>query len=62
MASVFLGYSQQKYEEAVIAGIIYTDSKYKNAALLLSEIMGTEECEQWFKEIVLTDYSRTVSH
>ncbi|EDN68053.1 conserved hypothetical protein [Beggiatoa sp. PS] len=56
-ASVFLGCTQQKHKEPVIAGIIYTDSEYKTAALPLSKIMGAEECEDWFKEIVLTDYS-----
>ena len=58
-ASVFQGCAQQKYQEQVIAGIIYTDSEYKQAALPLSKIMGAEDCQDWFKEIVLTDYTET---
>ena len=57
VASVFQGCTQQKYKEQVIAGIIYTEKEYKTAALTLSKIMGTDECQDWFKEIVLTDYS-----
>jgi hypothetical protein len=58
-ASVFQSCAQQKYKERVIAGIIYTDSEYKQAALPLSKIMGAEDCQDWFKEIVLTDYTET---
>ena len=59
VTSVFQGCTQQKYQEQVIAGIIYTDSEYKKAALPLSKIMGAENCQDWFKEIVLTDYTET---
>lgn len=59
VASVFQGCTQQKYKEQVIAGIIYTDTEYKKAALPLSKIMGAEDCQNWFKEIVLTDYTET---
>jgi hypothetical protein len=59
VTSVFQGCTQQKYQEQVIAGIIYTDSEYKKAALPLSRIMGAENCQDWFKEIVLTDYTET---
>jgi hypothetical protein len=58
-ASVFQGCTQQKHKEQVIAGIIYTDSEYKKAALPLSKILGAEDCQDWFKEIVLTDYTET---
>ncbi len=59
VASVFQGCTQQKYQEQVIAGIVYTDNAYKKAALPLSKIMGAEDCQNWFKEIVLTDYTET---
>jgi len=58
-ASVFQGCAQQKYKEQVIAGIVYTDTEYKEAALPLSKIMGVENSQDWFKEIVLTDYTET---
>ena len=58
-ASVFQGCTQQKYQESVIAGIVYTDNAYKKAALPLSKIMGAENRQDWFKEIVLTDYTET---
>ena len=60
VTSVFQGCTQQEYkDEEVIAGIIYTDSQYKNAALSLSKIMGAENCQDWIKEIVLTDYTES---
>jgi predicted transposase YdaD len=59
VASVFQGCTQQKNKEQVIAGIVYTDKDYKTAALPLSKIMGAEDCQDWFKEIVLTDYTET---
>ncbi|EDN72466.1 hypothetical protein BGS_0474 [Beggiatoa sp. SS] len=43
--------------DKLIAGIIYTEKEYQTAALPLSKIMGTDKCQDWFKEIVLTDYS-----
>jgi predicted transposase YdaD len=61
MASVCLGCTQQKYEGNVIAGIIYTDVEYQNAALPLSTVVGSDEQEKyfsdWIKEIVLTKYT-----
>jgi hypothetical protein len=42
VASVFQSCTQQKYQESVIAGIVYTDNAYKKAALPLSKIMGAE--------------------
>jgi hypothetical protein len=59
VASVFQGCTQQRYKEQVIAGIIYTDKEYQTAALSLSKIMGAKDCQDWFKEIVLTDYTET---
>ena len=60
VTSVFQGCTQQEYkDEEVIAGIIYTDSTYKNAALSLSKIMGAENGQDWIKEIVLTDYTES---
>jgi predicted transposase YdaD len=59
VASVFQGCTQQEYKHQVIAGIIYTETKYKTAALPLSTVMGSEACQNWFKEIVLTDYTET---
>jgi len=58
-ASVFQSCVQQEYNGKVIAGIIYTDTGYKNAALPLSTVMSSEDClvKNWFKEIVLTDYT-----
>jgi hypothetical protein len=59
VASVFQGCTQQRYKEQVIAGIIYTEKEYQTAALSLSKIMGAKDCQDWFKEIVLTDYTET---
>lgn len=58
-ASVFQSCAQQKYKSEIIAGIIYTDSGYKKAALPLSTVMGSKEGEvnDWLKEVVLTDYT-----
>jgi hypothetical protein len=58
-ASVFQSCAQQEYNDKVIAGIIYTDTGYQNAALPLSTVMESEDClvTNWFKEIVLTDYT-----
>jgi predicted transposase YdaD len=58
-ASVFQSCAKQEYEGKAIAGIIYTDTGYKNAALPLSTVMGSEDClvKSCFKEIVLTDYT-----
>ncbi|EDN69703.1 conserved hypothetical protein [Beggiatoa sp. PS] len=58
-ASVFQSCAQQEYNGKVIAGIIYTDTGYQNAALPLSTVMESEDClvTNWFKEIVLTDYT-----
>jgi len=60
-ASVFQSCAQQEYKGKVIAGIIYTDTGYKTAALPLSTVMGSEDCleKSCFKEIVLTDYTET---
>ena len=59
--SVFQSCAQQEYKGKVIAGIIYTDTSYKTAALPLSTVMGSEDClaKSCFKEIVLTDYTET---
>ncbi len=59
VASVMQGCTQQKHKEQVIASIVYTDTEYKKAALPLSKIMGSENCQDWFKEIVLTDYTES---
>jgi len=59
-AAVFHGCAQQKYKSRAIAGIIYTDSQYKTAALSLSTALGEgENClaTDCIKEIVLTDYT-----
>ncbi len=60
MASIFLGCAQKKYDSSVIAGIIYTDAKYKKAALSLSTVAKAPDCEInhcFFKEIVLSEYT-----
>jgi len=60
MASIFLGCAQKKYDSSVIAGIIYTDAKYKKAALSLSTVAKAADCEInhcFFKEIVLSEYT-----
>ena len=59
VASVLQGCTQQQYKDQVIAGIVYTEKAYKTAALSLSKLMGSEACQDWFKEIVLTDYTES---
>ncbi|MDM8515846.1 DUF2887 domain-containing protein [Desulfobacterales bacterium HSG16] len=56
---VMLACTQDKFEERVVAGIIYTDKAYKTAALSVKafrEEVGTE-LDKSFQEIVLTDYT-----
>ncbi len=60
MASIFLGCAQKKYDSSVIANIIYTDEKYKKAALSLSSVAKAADCEInhcFFNEIVLSEYT-----
>ncbi|KHD05178.1 hypothetical protein PN36_23410 [Candidatus Thiomargarita nelsonii] len=58
VAEVFQGCAQQKYDGEVIAGIIYTKSEYKTAALPLKAFGEvSERMLNSFKEIVLTDYT-----
>jgi len=58
VAEVFQGCAQQKYKGEVIAGIIYTNSQYKTAALPLNAFGDvSERMINRFKEIVLTDYT-----
>jgi len=58
-AAVFQGCSQQEYKGSVIAGIVYTDTGFKNAALPLSTVTEAKKCQMidCFQEIVLTDYT-----
>jgi len=56
-AEVFEGCTRQKYKNEVIAGIIYTDSEYKTAALPLKALKAKGQTIDSFKEIVLTDYT-----
>jgi predicted transposase YdaD len=62
MAEVFLGCAEEEYEGSVMAGIVYTDKKYQNAAKPLNAFNGfeKEEChlKGCFREIVLTDYTQ----
>jgi hypothetical protein len=58
-AEVFLACASEQYEGFVMAGIVYTDEKYKTAALSLNTFMNRENCRlsDCFQEIVLTDYT-----
>ncbi|HDN27608.1 MAG TPA: DUF2887 domain-containing protein [Thioploca sp.] len=63
MAEVFLGCSAEPYQGFVMAGIVYTDKKYQEAALPLNSFksMGeTTDCrlDGCFKEIVLSNYTQ----
>jgi len=59
MANVFLGCANESYEEFVMAGIVYTDEKYKEDAKSLNSFLGKEHCvmEDCLNEIVLTNYT-----
>ncbi len=59
IAEVFLACASEQYEGFVMAGIVYTDEKYKTAALSLNTFMNRENCQlsDCFQEIVLTDYT-----
>lgn len=58
-AKVFLGCAHARRQGEVIAGIIYTDEKYKRNALPLAPFMEKEKCclTECFTEIVLTDFT-----
>jgi predicted transposase YdaD len=63
MSEIFLGCSTELYEGFVMAGIVYTDKKYQDAALPLNTFkhMGkTTNCRLngCFKEIVLSNYTQ----
>jgi hypothetical protein len=54
-----LACAQDKYEGLVLAGIVYTDEEYKEAAISVKAFgdkAGTD-LEKLFEEIVLTDYT-----
>jgi len=62
MAEVFLACEIEQYDGFVMAGIVYTDEKYKKAANSLNTFRGLSENENChlqgcFQEIVLTDYT-----
>jgi predicted transposase YdaD len=60
VGEVFWACAQEGYTGKVVAGIIYTDKKYQEAALSLDIFRGTEPC-QWkgcIQEIVLTEYTQ----
>ncbi len=59
MSRVMLACVQDRYEGQVLAGIIYTDEKYKKAALPVKAFGDKAETdlEKLFEEIVLTDYT-----
>ncbi len=58
-AKIAMHCSHEKYNGAVLGTIIYTDRKYKEAALPMSveSLSGSYWLRGQFKEIVLTDYS-----
>ncbi|MDM8514885.1 DUF2887 domain-containing protein [Desulfobacterales bacterium HSG16] len=59
VSRITLACTQDKFENQVVAGIIYTDKAYKTAAISVkafSEEAGTELAKS-FQEIVLTDYT-----
>lgn len=60
MAQVFWGCIQASHSGKVVAGIVYTDEKYKSVALPLNLFKDIKNCrlsEDCFREIVLTDYT-----
>ncbi len=56
---VFIACSQENYEGKVFAGIIFTEKRFRDAALPLNPFMETDKCclSECFTEIVLTDYT-----
>lgn len=60
MAEVFLGCVNEKYTGQVMAGIVYTEAKYQQAALPLNSFLGTGkrcQCQDCFREVVLSQYT-----
>jgi predicted transposase YdaD len=59
MAEIFLGCANESYKGSVMAGIVYTDEKYKTKAESLNTFVGKEKClmTDCLYEIVLTDYT-----
>lgn len=59
MAKVMMGCEQDDYEGDVLAGIVYTDMAYKDAALPINVFAGTSDSLHTccFTEVVLTDYT-----
>jgi len=59
MAEIFLGCANESYKGFVMAGIVYTDEKYKTKAESLNTFVGKEKClmTECLYEIVLTDYT-----
>ncbi|OAD22844.1 hypothetical protein THIOM_001337 [Candidatus Thiomargarita nelsonii] len=59
LAEVFLACATEQYQGWVMAGIVYTDKKYKSIALPLNTFKGVKDCRVGgcFQELVLTDYT-----
>jgi hypothetical protein len=59
LAEVLLACASEKYKGWVMAGIVYTEEKYKSAALPINTFKGIDDCRMGgcFQEIVLTDYT-----
>ncbi|MBF0180933.1 MAG: DUF2887 domain-containing protein [Magnetococcales bacterium] len=58
-AKVFMTCMQENYPGPVLAGIIYTDAPFRNAALPLTPMVRGQGCrfEECFVEVVLSDFS-----
>ncbi len=62
ISRIMLACAQDKYEDRVLAGIVYTDEAFKKAALSVKAFSDkvSEELEKTFEEIVLTDYTEAM--
>jgi len=62
VSRIMLACAQDEYEDRAIAGIVYTDEAFKEAALSVKVFSDkvSEELEKKFEEIVLTDYTEAM--
>ena len=62
ISRIMLACAQDKYEDRVLAGVLYTDEAFKKAALSVKAFSDkvSEELEKTIEEIVLTDYTEAM--
>jgi hypothetical protein len=58
LSEILLGCQADQYEDQVLAGIVYTENKFQQAALPIQAFEATDcQLKGCIKEIVLTDYT-----